>query len=304
MTNTDRILVAIGAAPGISDSELRQQTGIEPHQQVNQICRRLDREGKTRRETRPDGRIGNYLVGATSAAGVVPTVQAAVRVNVRPVTELPGPAARNALMVLPCSGRKIDGGRRGLDGPSILDLLGSELSARLREARRRLAGHARLDESALFPAYERYTGTLYQSAGPHLANAVRAGRPVIIVSGGYGLVLAEEPIGIYDRAFSLSDWPRGLLEDCLVRAAEALGVTDVIGFCARSTGYADLLRSVRWKRQEVHGWLASPELGARGGGQVLVPRACGQAAAAFNDGAFCDGWTSTDSVAVRLEQLG
>ncbi len=41
VTNADTILAAITSNPGLTDAELRRRTGIEPHQQVNQICHRL-----------------------------------------------------------------------------------------------------------------------------------------------------------------------------------------------------------------------------------------------------------------------
>jgi hypothetical protein len=50
MTNTERIVSALRDEPGLSDSELRRITRIEPHQQVNQICRRLASQGIVRRQ--------------------------------------------------------------------------------------------------------------------------------------------------------------------------------------------------------------------------------------------------------------
>src|SRR5207244_8799862 len=62
---TNRILVlnAIQAHPGLTDGELRNLTGVEPHQQVNQICRSLAAAGLTRRIPGADGRVINLPVG-------------------------------------------------------------------------------------------------------------------------------------------------------------------------------------------------------------------------------------------------
>jgi hypothetical protein len=233
--------------------------------------------------------------------------QTGARLVAPPMTVLvPGdraPDPTTSLVVVPCSGRKTAGGQRALDGPTIFDLLDSDAAARLREARNRLAGSAAIDESALLPACERYTGTLYQSAHG-LVRTTRSGRPPIIVSGGYGLALRSEPIGMYNRVFSLRDWPEGLLEQCLVQVAHHFDVRNVIGFCAQSTGYAELLRRIAWARCPLKGWLATPELGGRGGAQVLVPRASGQAFDAFLAGNLHDRWTSTDGVPVRVRRLG
>jgi hypothetical protein len=68
VTNIERVLLALQAEPGLSDAELRQRAQVNPHQQVNQICRRLEREGRLRRIDRSDGRIGNYLTETGSSA--------------------------------------------------------------------------------------------------------------------------------------------------------------------------------------------------------------------------------------------
>lgn len=60
MTNADKILAAIRSSAGLTDSDLRTRTGVQPHQQVNQICRKLEAQGFVDRRMRPDGRIGNW----------------------------------------------------------------------------------------------------------------------------------------------------------------------------------------------------------------------------------------------------
>lgn len=62
-SNTERIVDALLAADRpMSDSELRAATGIETHQQVNQVCRKLADRGFIRRDKDFDGVIANALV--------------------------------------------------------------------------------------------------------------------------------------------------------------------------------------------------------------------------------------------------
>lgn len=70
VTNADLILAAINQSPGATDAQLVGLTGIEPHQQVNQICRRLAQAGMTRRSRRGDGRIGNFPITADKVRSV------------------------------------------------------------------------------------------------------------------------------------------------------------------------------------------------------------------------------------------
>jgi hypothetical protein len=155
----------------------------------------------------------------------------------------------------------------------------------------------------LLPAWQRYTGTLYATAGTALRQAMEDGSPIVIVSGGYGLLLADEPIGAYNRMFKLADWPRGLLEDCLVALSKRMGVERVLAFCARTTGYTKLVRRTRWRQAELEAALLSPDMGGRGGAQVFVPRPAGQALNAALDGRLESRLHSTDGVEVRTEIL-
>ena len=60
MTNQERILALIQSnSEGLTDAEIRKHTGIQPHQQVNQICRALEQIGHTKRINGLEGRIIN-----------------------------------------------------------------------------------------------------------------------------------------------------------------------------------------------------------------------------------------------------
>jgi hypothetical protein len=306
MTNADVILAAIREEPGSTDAELRQRTGVEPHQQVNQICRRLEAQGSILRRSRPDGRIGNYAGPSEERSLVAATVpvrveQTPVRANVSPNEATPTPT--DGLLIIPCSGSKAPGGLPILVGPTILDCLTPAHADRLRDARQRLAPAARTDERLLRPAWKRYTGNFYKAADAALAGAVAAGKPLVIVSGGYGLLLATEPVGYYDRQFSVRDWPPSLLEDCLLDLVGTLGMRRVFGFFADTTGYAKLIRNVRWAHRGVEATLAVPQLDGRRGAQAIVPIASGESLTAHLGGGLQAGWQSSAGVRMGFERL-
>jgi hypothetical protein len=58
-SNVAIILDLIRREPGLTDSEIRQRTGIDPHQQVNGICNRLAKDGRIRRQRGPRGQWVN-----------------------------------------------------------------------------------------------------------------------------------------------------------------------------------------------------------------------------------------------------
>jgi len=205
--------------------------------------------------------------------------------------------------VVPCSARKRSGGVSHRSGRSVVDVLPGVLADGLSVARQTVQRLAKLDESTFLPAWQRYAGSFYGAVGPRLGAAVAAGVPGVILSGGYGIALLSEPIGRYDRRFALTDWPNGLLEECLLAVARQAGTCRVVAFCAQTTTYASLLRRVHWSGSGIDAFLVSPVMGGRGGAQVLVPRASGESMKALIDGRLSSGWMSSDGVAVQTEQL-
>lgn len=295
-TNRERILKTIVATPGLTDGEIRAMTGVEPHQQVNQICRSLAREGLVRRITGVHGKIVNLptAVGERpkvldgQQAGASPEVDANPRVRHQPVRahstdrgrpspDWPEPA--RSMVIIPCSGRKLrGGGESALAGHGVADRLPERLRSDLLDARQRVATLGHVDEYETMPAVERYVGGLYETSSPAIRSA---GSPIAIVSGGYGLLLPFEPIGWYDRTFSVGDWPKDLLQRCLVALAREAEVEFVVAFCARSTSYASLVRSVEWRREGIAARLVYPMVGAGSGAQAIVPRALGRSVSRF-----------------------
>lgn len=283
MTNEEKVLRAIHRLPGLTDGELVERTGVRPHQQVNQICRRLARRGRIERRLGPVGLIVNtpaVSAGDPAPTGATTTPQSAPPDEpARPPTSDDGvpwgslPPAEDALIVIPCSAAKHAGGTASPVGPHLTDELPAGLADRLRTARRAVAELAGVDESHLLPAVDRYAGTLYKRAGAELLHEA-AGRSVI-VSGGYGLVLPTESIGQYNRRFFLSDWPNNLIADAIRSLAGARRARAVVAFMGFSTSYAELVRRYDWKAAGVPAYLVFPRLWRGGGAQRRVPQLLG-----------------------------
>jgi len=131
----------------------------------------------------------------------------------------------------------------------------------------------------VLPAWRRYTGTFYQHARPALADPVAAGH-VVIISGGYGIARADEPIGWYDKVLHLADWPAGLLESALIGEARRCGTHTVVAFASATTDYTRLLRRTPWQQAGIDARLVTIT-GVTGGAMSEVPRRLGQAFSAF-----------------------
>ena len=131
------------------------------------------------------------------------------------------PDLRSTLLVIPCSGAKASFLNTAVTGQSILDALPPNLATKMDEARRAVAPRANVDEHTLVPAWQRYDGTLYRAARRCISDLVERGteRHLMILSGGYGLLMDNEPIGMYGAVFRRSSWARGLLEEVLVAYA-------------------------------------------------------------------------------------
>jgi hypothetical protein len=181
--------------------------------------------------------------------------------------------AAETLLVIPCSKGKRSGGE-----PSARKL--SPWPPDLLTARQPNLETAKADERQLLPAWLRYTGGFYATAGSELRDAVARDTPLLILSGGYGVLHAEEPIGDYNKILRLTDWPGGLLEDLLIREAGRRNVSSVVAFAASSSDYAKLIRRTQWKEVGIGAFLVTIK-NAGMGASGKVPRRLGQAFACF-----------------------
>ncbi|TDO51504.1 hypothetical protein EV643_103243 [Kribbella sp. VKM Ac-2527] len=107
------------------------------------------------------------------------------------------------------------------------------------------------------------------------------GAHVVILSGGYGLLRAEELIGWYEKKLRLADWPAGLLENALTDEAVRVRAQWVVALASTTTDYARLIRRVPWSRTDAAEALLVTLADAGAGAMVNVPRALGQAFRAF-----------------------
>jgi hypothetical protein len=264
MSNTDIVLAAIRGSQGLTDSEIVQRTGVTPHQQVNQICRRLAREGRILREIGPNGQLVNR---ASPSALNGKTTDLDARPANRPQAPPPqAPSATRAtlseleqldlnqtLLVVACSGSKHQGGKARADsGPSIVDRLPAAVAAQLQNARASVRQQVTFEERAGMPACDRYSGSFYQAAGLELHNALGRDLHILILSGGYGVLLAREPIGSYDAAFNPAWWAHNVIAETIAAYAEQNGLRNVLAFLAASTGYATALEGVRRAAGSAH----------------------------------------------------
>lgn len=168
------------------------------------VLRRLGFEVRNMQDTAGQQTEDRALPSAPVRAGVAAFSRA--RSLARSSTALlDGVAPERSMLVLICSARKDSGGRP--PGPAQTPAWPQPLL----DARTRVLATAHAEDARVLPAWRRYTGTFYQHARPALAEAVSTGH-VLIISGGYGVVRADEPIAWYDKALHLTDWPAGLLE--------------------------------------------------------------------------------------------
>lgn len=211
---------------------------------------------------------------------------------------------RKTLVVIPCSSKKTCWPGKKMAGPSILDQLSPELSRQLRDARCAIADDAKVDETSLVPAWQRYQGTLYQVAAPVFGPKLAAGNLPhwLILSGGYGVVHALEPIGDYNALLKRSRWPRGLLSQVIAGYAQHHGLGTARFFAGDSTDYAKVLKEFKWGNSGMNDViLYSPER-ARGA-LKKAPRAIGEGLVAMLQGGLNDSWRSSDGLCLPPRQL-
>lgn len=157
-----------------------------------------------------------------------------------------GSSLSDTMLIIPCSSAKAGAKDPALPIVRIGDLLGPVATATLQEGRD-LAFERRgtsLDlHSPLRPALAWYTGQPYATPGvrERLVAAINRGLHCLIISGGYGVLRAEEPIHSY-RAHLPSEtrsvWARRvplILQDYVTRNGIRRAITVVSG------GYASAL---------------------------------------------------------------
>ncbi|KLK91001.1 hypothetical protein AA309_22760 [Microvirga vignae] len=271
MSNEERILELLFAESGKDDDELSLRSGVKPRQQVNQICRRLEAKGLITRRLGPKGKILNYAVHSwETAAPLNQALQARAKIGLDQIEAgkrgLLQCEPVRTLFLVPCSASKSDGGLPHSTGPRLTDHLSEAVKTRLIQARQAVARRAYLNEELLRPALERYQGHFYQVAREKIREARGRGIHILIISGGYGALLPEEPIGNYEAAFSSNWWPKGLLSDVVQAYAAQHKILSVRAIVAASTTYQKAVASIDWAAAGIDDVVVvSPQVS--GGGQ-------------------------------------
>ena len=184
----------------------------------------------------------------------------------------------------------------------MISNLPPRLADELVDQRVRNAVMARVDESVLRSAVERYDGHFYDSGRSAIEALLDRSAEVLIVSGGYGLVLPDEAIGDYSCEFQPKMWPDCLIERCLAAMVVESGIKQVVGVMSATTNYAKVFRRTMWSStvESVH--LLTPE--SVDGARVYGPRAQGEALATIAEiGALPADWTSIDGLAMEVKRL-
>lgn len=309
MSNTDLVTDFIRGNPGCTDSEIRVGTGIQPHQQVNQIARRLAKSELTIRQVGADGMLHNYpgnaplgLATRQSSMRAIPPRSIAHRAAARSSVEwkpsdLPAPGP-GTLAILPCSGDKRAGGQPRSPGPLLGDSIEPAIAEELAQCRAHVATAARIQSARLMPAWQRYQGLLYQAARPALGSYIASEGELVIISGGYGAILGTELIGNYNRLFASADWPSRVVPRSIASYAKRRKLNQVVAFVAMTTGYRKTLESLDWKHLGIDLTIVSPVGGATG----TTPLALGEAFAAWTNETLVPGWLSKHSLGLSVNR--
>jgi hypothetical protein len=304
-THAERIIALLSEWPGLDDDEIARALSIEPRQTVNQICRRLAASGVLRRGRGPSGKIVNSV-----GEGSTPIMPLPSRTPPSPTeskaaerrfdgSSIPTDFAKT-LLIIPCSGAKQDCPNVGEAGPAIARSLPDDLAAELHNARQRVKALVPFDERRLIPAWQRYDGSLYGTGRGALADLMAAGMHVIIISGGYGVVVAQEPIGRYEARLNPSWWPNHLIERVLIAYAQRHRIASVRAFVSATGPYVTILKRVRWGDAGINDALVlTPE--AEPGGMRRSPATQGEALLALRDGTLSTAWRSSYGLGLDVQ---
>jgi hypothetical protein len=302
-THAQRIIALLSERSGLDDDEIASALSIDPRQTVNQICRQLAASGFLQRGRGSTGKIVNSIGQASiPIVRVAPrtpraTPEAKVAERLFDGSLVPADFTRT-LLIIPCSGAKRDYREVGRAGPAIEQSLPDDLATELHTARQSVKALVHFDERLLIPAWQRYDGSLYGAGRGALGDLISAGMHVIIISGGYGVVLAQEPIARYGARLELSSWPNHLLERVLIVYAQRYGIVSVRAFVSATGPYVTLLKRVRWRDAGISDvLLLTPE--AKPGGMRRSPATQGEAIVALRDGTLSPEWRS--SYGLRLD---
>ncbi len=297
-THAQRIVELLRQRAGLDDDEIAKALSIEPRQTVNQVCNRLAKRNVIRRERGLSGKIVNRLIGDHASLAVnvlhqswpgpdkVPERRRFIGRSLVPTI------LKKTLVVIPCCKAKQNYTGLGEKGPSIIDDLPDHLAQELRQARNSVIEKAKIDETTLIPAWHRYDGALYKEHGRRAVGALmEAGARVLVLSGGYGLLLAAEPIGMYEGALRPAWWPDDILQRCLIAYAKRHELASVRALASATSSYRGVLDRIKWREAGIYdAMLLTPQVVL---GQRKSPATIGEALMALHDGTLTTDWQSS-----------
>jgi hypothetical protein len=206
------------------------------------------------------------------------------------------------LLIIPCSGAKREYAEDEQASPPVTEYLPAELASELLEARRRLRQGVSFDDTTLAPAWQRYDGALYQAGRQAIGDLMEAGTHIVILSGGYGVVLAREPIGMYQAKLTASSWPAAIIERVLVAYANVRGLSSVRALVSATGPYIEVLQRVRWREAGVEdALLVTPQ--PEPGGMRRSPATQGEAIVALCGGTLTRDWQSSYGLGVHVQSM-
>jgi hypothetical protein len=209
---------------------------------------------------------------------------------------------RSTLVVIPCSASKVPGSGSGEQDRPITAHLSPGLAGELAESRARNAPLAGISGSTM-AAWRRYTGSLYVAGNAALRELAAADAHVLIVSGAYGVVRANESIAMYRMRFEEKRWPRRIVQRCLEAYAQRHQLRVVRVLMGGSTPYAHVARSTRWADAGVNdALLIAPDF--HGPGAIRqVPAAIGSALVALVEDRLVPDWATPAGITFRWERM-
>ena len=180
-----------------------------------------------------------------------------------------GDELSKTLLVVPCTRKKAKSAECIEAGPGIEESLPSDLATQLSHARSENREPAGINEQTLIPAWKRYQGSFYRTACAALKKVEKERLHLLILSGGYGVVLAGEPIGFYDAPLNLCRWPGRVLEEVLAAYVRHHRLQVMRAFIPVDCGYKpyrELVERVDWRAAGVDdAVLFTPDDGHQGG---------------------------------------
>lgn len=301
-THAERIVKLLRETSGLDDDEIARALGIEPRQTVNQVCRQLAADGALLRKRGATGKICNFaLHDAIRSVSAEPAFPDQPKHSTASLTGALLPSnLRKMLLIIPCSGAKRHAVGKSTSGESLLQDLSPELLSEFLDARTLVKQRIQHDDSTLAPAWQRYDGALYQAGREGINAFLQAGAHVIILSGGYGAVLATELIGTYEAVLNPSWWPRSIIERVLLAYIERHQLTSVRAVISATGPYITIIRRVKWKNAGVYdSLLMSPH--AERGAMRKSPATQGEAITALYNGALQPDWRSSYGLGINFE---